>query len=502
MTPTWTRAAVAPDATHHTVTDLPLYSNRFDEVLSFHAPGLAPARRGDLAWHITADGEPAYARRFRRTFGFYEGLAAVESTHGWHHITPDGADAYPERHAWCGNFNDGRCPVRLGDLRYLHITPTGRPAYEERWRYAGDFRGGIAVVARDDGRSTHVDRDGRPLHGLWFVDLDVFHKGSARARDERGWLHIDAGGRPRYPHRFAAIEPFYNGQARVETHDGAALVIDESGHTLVTLRHDLPAAELHAGALAGWPLGEELHRGSHGAVYASRPGAVLKSTSNLHAWSREAAILTALAGDGAPRLLDAFTRAGTGYLAMQRLSGATLGPRNHTAPRPLALALALVRDLAATLARLHDLGWLHTDLHPGNVLQTGARAHILDLASAVRPDPAGRWSGEVHWGRWEFIPPEQFEGFVVLDASADTYALAGLLVYLVTGRAPFMVDVSPLRPHGWPAVREAFRAARTTPDVGALPSSLRPLVTRALARDPRDRYPTKAALWAALEVHA
>lgn len=502
MTPIWLRTAVAPDATHHDLDGQPLYPHRFDEVLKFHPPGLAPVRRGDLAWHIDPAGEPAYARRFRRTFGFYEDRAAVESTDGWHHITPDGADAYPERHAWCGNFNHLRCTVRRADLRYLHITPDGRPAYDERWRYAGDFRDGIAVVARDDGRSTHIDRDGRPLHGLWFVDLDVFHKGFACARDERGWLHIDAAGRPQYPHRFAAVEPFYNGQARVETHDGAALVIGESGRTLVTLRHDLPAAELDAGALGGWPLGEELHRGSHGAVYASRPGAVLKSTSNLHAWSREVTILTTLAGDGAPRLLDAFTRAGTGYLAMQRLTGVSLGPRNHTTPRPLALALALARDLAATLARLHALGWLHTDLHPGNVLQNDARAHLLDFASAVRPDPAGRWNGEVHWGRWEFIPPEQFEGLAVLDASTDTYALAGLLVYLVTGRAPFTVDVPLLRPRGWPAVREAFRAARTAPKVDALPPSLRPLVTRALALDPRDRYPTMAALHAALEAHA
>lgn len=497
--PTWTRAAVATDATHHTLAGQPLYHHRFDEVLKFHPPGLAPVRRDNQAWHIDANGEPAYTRRFRRTFGYYEDLAAVESAAGWHHITTHGADAYPQRHAWCGNFQDGRCTIRLADLHYLHITPEGRPAYDPRWRYAGDFRDGIAVVARDDGRSTHIDRDGRPLHGRWFVDLDVFHKGFARARDERGWLHIDVAGHPQYPHRFAAVEPFYNGQARVECHDGAALVIDESGRTLVPLRHGLPAAELHAGSLNGWPLGEELHRGSLGAVYASRAGTVIKSTSNPLAWSREATLLAALNGDGVPPLLDAFTRAGTGYLVMQRVDGTPLGPRNRTAARPLLLALTLVRDLAATLIRLHALGWLHTDLHPGNVLQVGPGALLLDFASAVRLGADHQWSGEVHWGRWEFIPPEQFEGLAVLDASADTYALAGLLLYLVTGHTPFQVDVPALRPRGWSAVREAFREARTAPIFAGVPSALRPFLTRALALDPLDRYTTMAAFRAALE---
>jgi hypothetical protein len=163
-------------------------------------------------------------------------LAAVVGAGGWHHITPEGQDAYVERYAWCGNFQGGRCTVRESSGTYLHITADGPPAYVERWRYAGDHRDGIAVVQAADGRSSHIDRDGRVLHGRWFVDLDVFHKGFARARDEDGWTHIDRSGRPAYARRFAAVEPFYNGQARVERFDGALEVIDESGVTIIELR--------------------------------------------------------------------------------------------------------------------------------------------------------------------------------------------------------------------------------------------------------------------------
>ncbi len=233
---TWRDVKVSAAGTHHVRGSASLYADRFDEVLPFHAPGLAPVRRGDEAWHILVDGSSAYDRRFLRTFGFYEGLAAVVGSDGWQHIHPDGAALYASRYEWCGNFQDGRCSVREPGGAYLHITPEGGPAYPVRWRYAGDFRHGVAVVQSDDGRSTHIDARGELLHGLWFLDLDVFHKAFARARDDDGWTHIDRTGRPRYARRFAAVEAFYNGQARIERFDGGLDVIDEEGRTLAELR--------------------------------------------------------------------------------------------------------------------------------------------------------------------------------------------------------------------------------------------------------------------------
>jgi hypothetical protein len=239
MSGDWTRLRVAPDHTHHVIDGRPAYAARFERVLKFHAPGLAPARDASGAFHIGPDGRDAYARRYVETFGFYEGRAAVRDETGWLHVLPDGQPLYGERYAWCGNFQDGRCPVRTREGRYLHLRSDGSAAYAERYRYAGDFRDGAAVVQREDGRSTHVDPDGRLLHGCWFLDLDVFHKGYARARDDDGWHHVDEEGRAVYGRRFAAVEPFYNGQARVERFDGALEVIDLQGMTLVELRPPL-----------------------------------------------------------------------------------------------------------------------------------------------------------------------------------------------------------------------------------------------------------------------
>lgn len=233
----WRALRLSTDLSHHVDEEgHPVYAKRFDEVLKFHAPGLAAVRRDQHAWHIDPHGEAAYQCRFRRTFGFYEGRAAVISAEGWHHILPNGEVLYPQRYAWCGNFQQQRCVVRDADGGHFHIMPDGAPAYAKRWRYAGDFRDDISVVQNDQGQSTHIWPDGVFVHRHWFSDLDVYHKGYARACDARGWLHIDRTGEPLYARRFAQVEPFYNGQARVMREDGALELIDEQGCTICHLR--------------------------------------------------------------------------------------------------------------------------------------------------------------------------------------------------------------------------------------------------------------------------
>lgn len=232
----WRECVVSADGTHHEHRGRPAYERRFAEVLKFHAPGLAPVIDASGAYHITTDGNAAYEERHVRTFGFYEDIAAAHSSTGWLHIRPDGAPLYHQRHQWCGNFQEGRCPVRNADGRYFHIRADGAPAYDERYRYAGDFRDGYAVVQNDAGAHTHIDINGVLLHGQWFQDLDVFHKGYARAADAGGWHHVDMAGRALYGRRFRMAEPFYNGQARVEGHDGSLSIIDELGTEIVRLR--------------------------------------------------------------------------------------------------------------------------------------------------------------------------------------------------------------------------------------------------------------------------
>jgi hypothetical protein len=488
---------VAADHSHHVLEGQPLYAERFDEVLKFHAPGLAPVRRGTEAWHINVSGNPAYTRRFRRTFGFYEDRAAVMSEAGWHHLRPNGEDLYPERYAWCGNYQGGRCTVRDGDGLYRHLDLEGQPAYPERWRYAGDYRDGIAVVQGSDGRSTHIDAAGHLLHGRWFLDLDVFHKGFARARDEAGWMHIDGLGQPLSPHRFAMVEPFYNGQARVERLDGALELIDEQGATVLLLRTPtqlVPASPLRLG---DFTLEETtvLARTAWGTVRMARAAdgqrVVAKTTRGSHA--REHEVLRLLAGHPhVPGVRGRVDVDGGSWLFLEHRPGRILGGRNRCEPLPVGRAIAVILAVLEVCAHLHDEGFAHTDLHPENVLvaDTGGApgVTVLDYAHAIRLGTDGVWRGEVNWGRWEFVPPEQLRDFTTLDATVDVYASAALLAYLIRGTTPFRVDVRAARTAGgWEAVRDAFLAVRASPDLRGLDVRLASLLQGALSLDPKQR---------------
>lgn len=324
----WRNLLLAPCRTHHTDPDgTPAYAERFDEVLKFHEPGLASVAKGGLAWHIYTDGSPAYADRHRRTFGYYEGRAAVVGDDGWHHITESGSDAYKERYSWCGNFQEQRCTIRESNGSYFHIDQDGWPIYRERWNYAGDFRDGIAVVQNTEGRSTHIDHHGRLFHDFWFNDLDVFHKGFARARDEDGWTHVDLDGRPIYKRRFAAVEPFYNGQARVEGFDGSLEIIDEQGQTHREIR---PAQCSEFAQLSGDMVGFWRTQTISTAVQLGVPDALPASEATV-------AKRCGITPDGARRLLRALREL---KLTANEAIGWYLTPRGEYLRRDHPLTLA------------------------------------------------------------------------------------------------------------------------------------------------------------------
>lgn len=232
---------VAPEGTHHVCdNDIAVYEKRFDEVLAFHKVSvdlqIAPVSLAGQAWHINPEGEAIYSNRFDRTFGFYCGLAAVTLENNWFHINTTGLPIYPQRYSFAGNFQNNIAVVCDKDGHYFHINQQGNQIYSSKWKYCGDFREGIAVVQAESGLSAHITANGEFLNDKWFLDLDVFHKGYARAKDQKGWHHIDKQGCSVYPQRYAAIEPFYNGCARVESFIGELLIIDEHGNEIRCLR--------------------------------------------------------------------------------------------------------------------------------------------------------------------------------------------------------------------------------------------------------------------------
>ena len=225
----WKQFKIANCHSHHVLENSPVYSFRFNHVMKFHPPGVAPVIDDSGAYHIDEQGNEIYQKRFVNTFGYYEEIAAVASEQGWFHIDLLGKSLYDKRYLWCGNFQEGKCLVQDQDKKFFHIDRSGTPLYERKYSYAGDFKDGIAVVQRPDGMSTHIDESGKEVHSHWFNQLDVFHKGFARAQDDQGWFHIKTDGFPAYKERYADLEPFYNGRAHVQTFERDLMIIDETG---------------------------------------------------------------------------------------------------------------------------------------------------------------------------------------------------------------------------------------------------------------------------------
>ncbi len=139
--------------------------------------------------------------------------------------------------------------------------------------------------------------------------------------------------------------------------------------------------------------------------------------------------------------------------------------------------LDLMRQVCAGLSYVHEQGIFHRDLKPGNVLRTanGAWA-ISDFGLAVeaeRHTTVLTSTLRAGLGSWWYTAPEQWKAARTATHLSDVYSLGKVLQELVTGEAPVNSDMSP--------------------------GPLRPIVERATANRPEDRYDSVLAFLAALE---
>ena len=139
----------------------------------------------------------------------------------------------------------------------------------------------------------------------------------------------------------------------------------------------------------------------------------------------------------------------------------------------------LGRQLTSAVHYLHDHGYLHLDIRPGNVMAHGGTAKLIDLSIARPPGLVRRGTGTQ-----EYLSPEQARGEVV-SAASDVWGLGVTLYEAATGLAPF----SPLdEAEDGPFARgDFFQLQRPAPPIRKLRTRLPTLVHRAARRLPRDR---------------
>lgn len=185
------------------------------------------------------------------------------------------------------------------------------------------------------------------------------------------------------------------------------------------------------------------------------------------------------------------------YIVMELVKGTLLKDIISAGPVPVADAVRYVDGILEALDYSHRAGVVHRDIKPGNVMVTDkGQVKVMDFGIARAVSDSSSTVAETTQiiGTAAYFSPEQAKGEPV-DARADLYSTGVVLYELLTGRQPF---------RGESPVAVAYQHVSETPvpptEVNEeAPRTLDPIVLRALAKDPYQRYPNAAHFRAALD---
>ncbi|MFD9012307.1 protein kinase [Streptomyces sp. NPDC059552] len=185
------------------------------------------------------------------------------------------------------------------------------------------------------------------------------------------------------------------------------------------------------------------------------------------------------------------------YIVMEYVEGRPLGSvleedvRQHGA-MPAEKALKVTADVLAALETSHEMGLVHRDIKPGNVMvNKRGVVKVMDfgIARAMQSGVTSMTQTGMVVGTPQYLSPEQALGRGV-DARSDLYSVGIMLFQLLTGRIPFDAD-SPLA-IAYAHVQEEPVAPSSINR--SLTPAMDALVARALKKNPNERFPTAAAM--------
>jgi serine/threonine-protein kinase len=188
------------------------------------------------------------------------------------------------------------------------------------------------------------------------------------------------------------------------------------------------------------------------------------------------------------------------YLVMEYVEGATLqSVVSNYGPMDVPVACNYARQVAFGLQRAHELGFVHRDIRPANILvdRTGL-VKILDFGLVRSESDEGELTRQAVeksiLGTADYIAPEQAVDSSVVDIRADIYSLGATLYFLLTGRTLFP-EGRPGQKMIWQQTKDPVAVNQLRPEVSP---QLAAVIHHMLKKRPNDRPQTPAEVFDAL----
>jgi serine/threonine protein kinase/tetratricopeptide (TPR) repeat protein len=184
------------------------------------------------------------------------------------------------------------------------------------------------------------------------------------------------------------------------------------------------------------------------------------------------------------KMYDMGEEEGTHFITMEYVPGETLKSLvDRIGQLPVEKSVAIAQQICQGLTEAHNLGVIHRDLKPQNVMiDKAGNAHIMDFGIARSVSTPGVTVSGAVIGTPGYMAPEQLEGQQA-DQRSDIYSLGIILFEMLTGRLPFEGDT---------AIAIAMKQKNENPPNprefnSQIPEDLGLLIQKCLVADPESR---------------
>jgi serine/threonine protein kinase, bacterial len=178
------------------------------------------------------------------------------------------------------------------------------------------------------------------------------------------------------------------------------------------------------------------------------------------------------------------------YVDMRLIEGRDLQTVLADGPLEPARAVRIIEQVAKALNAAHEVGLVHRDVKPSNILlDKDDYAYLIDFGIARLAGETGLTGTGGVIGTWHYLAPERL-GAREADARADIYALACVLYECLTGRRPYPGD------SGESQVAGHLNAPPPRPSSARpqLPHDVDAVIAKGMAKDPDQRYASTVEL--------